>query len=100
MDWQTLLAVAAIAVAGLTLLARLLDKSLTVREHDEYRKGMERHAETTRLQLVRDIDRLEKQLSILEQTRPTTGELKTTADNVKEQIAEIKARLREFSKSQ
>ena len=93
MDWQAVLALIAIGIAGLTLMSRLLDKSLTIREHEEYQRGAERQNDMLREQFLREIDGLGRQLLVLEQTRPTTGELKTTADFAKEQIAEIKNRL-------
>jgi biopolymer transport protein ExbB/TolQ len=38
MDWTIVGTVAAILIAGVTLLTRLLDKSVSLREHSEYKE--------------------------------------------------------------
>ena len=64
MATDTIIALGALAIALLSLFSRTLDKSLTIREHDEYKRAV-----------VREIDRLESRINRLEETRPTTGEL-------------------------
>ena len=64
MSPETLIASGALVLALLSLLIRTFDKSLTIREHDEYKRAV-----------VREIDRLESRINRLEETRPTTGEL-------------------------
>ena len=46
-DWPLVLAIGAIAISGLSLLAKLLDKSLSIREHEEY-KGQEKQKDELR----------------------------------------------------
>ena len=80
-DWQTFLAIGALAVAGFTLIAKLLDNSLSVREHEEFK-------EHTR----RDVERIEKRIELIEQTRPSSGELKGITDGLKDQLRELKTK--------
>ena len=98
MDWQTILAIGALALAAFSFLSRTLDKSLSLREHDEYRKGAERTNDGLQREFWREVDRLEQRLNIIEQTRPTAGELKSTADSFKEQLSEMKQQMRENKK--
>ena len=47
MDWQTVLSIGALILAGMTLLSRTFDKSLSIREHeDEVRAEVWRNAIT------------------------------------------------------
>ena len=75
MDWQTVLSIGALIVAGITLLSRTFDKSLSIRENEEFRNGVTRDIAQLRSDYKRDDDRLEDRIKTLEQTRPTTGEL-------------------------
>ena len=108
LDWQTFIAIGAFAVAGITLLAKLLDKSLSIREHDEFRKGIERTTDGMKdeyLSLIRElqgqtrreIDKLENRLTFMDQTKPSVGQLQDTSTGLKEQISEIKNRINKQS---
>jgi len=64
------------------MLSRLFDKSLSIREHEEFRGAIRSEMDRMRAgirdgvdQLQRDDDRLEDRIKVLEATRPTTGEL-------------------------
>lgn len=74
MDGQTLDYIA-VGLASISLLARALDKSLSIREHEEFRANIRDQFLRVSEQHARDIDRLEKAIHTLEQTRPTTGEI-------------------------
>ena len=76
MDW---LAVGAVGLSVITMLMKILDKSLSIREHDEYRKGVER-----------EIDKIEARIGIIEATRPTSGMIETSLANLKERLDELK----------
>jgi uncharacterized protein YqgV (UPF0045/DUF77 family) len=86
MDWPALLAVGALLVAIFAALSRVLEKSLSVREHEEFRAGIARELAQIRIDYHRDDERMERRLDVLEQTRPTTGELeaKIRAERAKE----------------
>jgi BMFP domain-containing protein YqiC len=75
MDWQSVIAIGALLVAGVSFLARSFDKSLSIREHEEFRNSIRDQISQVRLDTRRDDDRLEDRIKILEATRPTTGEL-------------------------
>jgi hypothetical protein len=53
----------------------MFDKSLSIREHEEFRLSIKGDISQMRADYKRDDDRLEDRVKILEQTRPTTGEL-------------------------
>jgi hypothetical protein len=94
MSWsELLLPLFAVAIAALALMDRMLSKNLTIREHDEYRKGAERTTDGLQEGYRREVDRLEQRLNIIEATRPTAGELQQISANLKEQINEIKVRI-------
>jgi hypothetical protein len=94
LDSQTILASLLALIAGLAFVDRLLNKSLSIREHDEYRSGMTRTTDGIQDAYRREIDRLENRLLIIEQTRPTAGELQQVSTSLKEQIVELKLNLR------
>jgi flagellar motility protein MotE (MotC chaperone) len=69
-------------VAGIGVLSRAFDKSLSIREHEEFRNAVRAEMDRMRSgiqqsidQSRRDDDRLEDRIKVLESTRPTTGEL-------------------------
>jgi hypothetical protein len=75
LDWQIGLAFGALLVGAAGFLSRSFDKSLSIREHEEYRNSMLRNLEDIRTSYRRECDRLEDRIKVLEQTRPTTGEI-------------------------
>ncbi len=77
-DWTTFAAVGAMLFAAASLLSRLLDKSLSIREHEAYKDAVQR-----------DIHRVETRLAHLEQTRPTTGELEILAEALNKRIDQL-----------
>lgn len=78
-DLTILLAIGALAFSALGLLTRAFDKNLSIREYETYRKSVQN-----------DIERLERRLGHLEQTRPTTGELQILADGINKRIDEMR----------
>ncbi len=80
-DWTSLAAMVAVAVSVLTLVSRAMDKSLSIREHEAYKAAVDR-----------DIHRVEARLQLLEQTRPTTGELEILAESLNKRIDLIQDR--------
>jgi flagellar motility protein MotE (MotC chaperone) len=82
MDWQVVLSIGALLIAGISFLVRSFDKSLSIREHEEFRNAVRAEMDRMRVGLQqsvdqsrRDDDRLEDRIKVLEATRPTTGEL-------------------------
>jgi hypothetical protein len=75
MDWQAVIAIGALLVAGIGVLSRAFDKSLSIREHEEFRSALRGEIDRMRNDYKRDDDRLEDRIKVLESTRPTTGEL-------------------------
>ena len=75
MEWQTLLSLGALLLAGITLASNALSKSLSIREHEEFRTNLKADLAQVRQDYKRDDDRLEDRVKVLEQTRPTTGEI-------------------------
>lgn len=75
MEWQTIIAIGALLIAGASALSRSFDKSLSIREHEEFRNSLKADIAQMRQDYKRDDDRLQERIAILEQTRPTTGEL-------------------------
>ena len=77
-DWTTIAAEVAAIFAGITLLSRVFDKSLSIREYEAYREA-----------IARDIQRVEGRLNQIERTRPTTGELEILAESLNKRIDEL-----------
>jgi len=74
-NWTLLIALGSLIVAGVAFLSKSFDKSLSIREHEEFSKNTKERITQVEMQGQRDDDRLERRIEILEQTRPTTGEL-------------------------
>lgn len=81
-------------VGAVGFLSRTFDKSLSIREHEEYRNATKAQLDEIRnamLRLLADIksdfrreaDRLEDRIKTIEQTRPTTGEIEARMDKDK-----------------
>ncbi len=79
-DWAIISAIASAVVSLLVLVSRGMDKSLSIREYESYREA-----------IGRDIERVERRLQLLEQTRPTTGELEILAESLNKRIDHIGA---------
>ena len=77
-DFPTVIAIGALGIAGFSLISRMLDKSLSIREHDEYRKAVER-----------DILRVEKRLDFIEQSRPSNDTLGEVSSSLKARIENL-----------
>ena len=66
-------------VAVLVLADRIFGRSLTRGEHQEFKAA-----------LLRDVDRIEKRLDYIEQSRPTTGQLGEAIAGIREQISHMR----------
>ena len=69
------IALGAVVISALSLAAQLLGKSLSIREHEEFRNNIKDSLREIKADYIRDDARLEDRVKILEQTRPTTGEI-------------------------
>lgn len=78
-DLYVILSVLAAVFSALSLLSRMSDKSLSIREHEAYKEAA-----------ARDIHRVETRLSQIEQSRPTTGELQILAESFNKRLDELK----------
>lgn len=78
-DLTWLIALGALTVAVLSIFIRSFEKSLSIREYETYRNSVRA-----------DIERVEKRLQHLEQSRPTTGELQILAEGLNKRIDELK----------
>jgi hypothetical protein len=74
------IALGAVVLSALSLAAQLLGKSLSIREHEEFSKNTKERYEGLKSDYQRESDRLEDRIKILEQTRPTTGEIEARLD--------------------
>ena len=71
-DWSFVIAVIAILsflMSGFMFITTSLDKSLSIREHEEYKRAIQR-----------ELDQFRYDIHIMEQTRPTTGEIEARLD--------------------
>ena len=89
-DWPTFLAIGALALSAFAFVSRSMEKSLSIREHDEY-KSQEKEKAILRDKILEletksvraELDHLRRQIQILEQTRPTTEVLEARFNNLK-----------------
>ena len=92
MDWHNVIEIGAILIAGIAMMGRFFDKNLSIREHEEFRNAtrveldrlrvdLRNEIERMRLQRERDNDILTDRIKILEQTRPTTGEIEARLED-------------------
>jgi hypothetical protein len=72
---DTAIAVGAILLSALVAMDRMLSKSLSIREHEEFRRNIDKEFDRKDHQCERDFDAMLDRIRVLEQTRPTTGEL-------------------------
>ncbi len=75
MNWEIAATLGALALAAIGFLSRNFDKSLSIREHEEFRDRVKADIAQMRTDYKRETDRLEDRIKVLEATRPTTGEL-------------------------
>jgi hypothetical protein len=80
MDYQLIIAIGALAISALVALTRAMDKSLSIREHEEFRVNIKDRIAEVVVGYRRETDRLEDRIKTLEQTRPTTGEIEARLD--------------------
>jgi predicted NACHT family NTPase len=94
-----LTAVAAVLVAystsGAAKIESLRKEMLTIREHKEF-KGRVREYKKD---MLRELRHLSRRLTLIETTRPTTGELQGAASSLKEQLLALERRIEEASKA-
>ena len=75
MDWQMAGVVGAIVIGLYNVFSKTFDKSLSLREHDEFRANLNDNLKLIRDHIREDLNRIERRVELIEQTRPTTGEL-------------------------
>ena len=109
---NTLIALGAFLLAGVAILIKLLDKSLTVREHEEYKtatkellKGLQerqdqrlviREFKEWREQVNRDFDRLEDDLRIIDATKPSAETLGEAMKAVDLRVTHLESMIRDL----
>jgi hypothetical protein len=108
-DLMPLLALAALAMSLLTLVGRAFDKSLSIREHEVFKSGVENRlkeladrldkmAPSKRIKnlkedLLRDLERIERRLILIESTRPSNSELQTTSSTLSKRLDDTQSRI-------
>jgi hypothetical protein len=79
----TYIALGAVILSAIGLASQLLGKSLSIREHEEFRGNIKDALFQIQIAYRRETDRLEGRIQLLEQTRPTTGEIEARLDKKK-----------------
>jgi hypothetical protein len=77
--WTTFAAVGAFIIASIVAVRSVLSESISIREYVEFKQRMDR-----------DIDRIEKQIKFIEQTRPSAGQLDDAIRNIKDRLEDMK----------
>jgi hypothetical protein len=75
MDYQLVISIGALAVSVIVAFSRTLDKSLSIREHEEFSKNVNSALAGLKHDFERETDKINRRVELIEQTRPTTGEL-------------------------
>ena len=104
-----MIAIGALLIAVAGYASKTLDKSLSIREHEEFRKNVDdkfreiasrqdlrltiKTFDDWRDEFNRVTERTLNSLRILEQTRPTTGEQKAEMRGIKQRIKIIESKL-------
>jgi hypothetical protein len=70
-----MLSVGAILISIYVIVSNTFDKSLSIREHNEFKDQEKDKAQLRDTSLQRDLRRIEERIGVIEQTRPTVGEL-------------------------
>ena len=96
MDWQTLVALFAVAMAGITLLDRLLGRGLSIREHEAYKTGVEQQHKDSVAQTQREIDMIREEIKLLQAKVPTTGELDKVTHAMEQRLDRLEDQLRSY----
>ena len=71
----TYIALAAVVLSGIGLAAQLLGKSLSIREHEEFRGNVKESLKELKADYQRENDTLAERIKMIEQTRPTAETL-------------------------
>jgi hypothetical protein len=90
-DWSVIVAIGAVLISAIALIARSFDKSLSIREHEEFRGKVNDQFKQLRDDINRQLDQLHDdarhehdllldRIKVLEQTRPTTSEIMAHLD--------------------
>jgi len=125
-DWAPFIAILAVLTSiaalamniinsGASKIDELRKEHLSLREHDEYRHGvnnqfdavlkaLETKAPTERVReykddWLRELELLRQQVIRIDNTKPTAGELKGTADGLKEQLLALERRIEETARA-
>lgn len=78
--WDILIPVITVMVLALGIYLTNTSKFYTVREHEAFEQRAVNMHEILRAQVQREMDQVHMRLSVLEATRPTTGELQARID--------------------
>lgn len=87
--WSIITGLGLLATGVLAYFASALGKTLSVREHEEFKTAISRSFTEWARRFERDCDRLEQDIRLLQSTRPTAGELQAAMDAVKARIASL-----------
>jgi CHASE3 domain sensor protein len=109
-EWTIFLAIGSVLIAGAAFFWKMVDKSLSIREHEEYKKGVTaqvdlltkrqedrlviREFEAFVVQVRLDVHRIEDAIKVLDQNKPTTGELDLAARALDARITALEERIK------
>lgn len=109
---NTLIALGALMIAGIAMFMKWSDKSLSLREHQEFKETTRERLESLtaeqkkrleireftewREQVNRDFDRLEADLRIIDETKPSAETLEEAMRAITARVSHLEAMIREL----
>ena len=69
MDWHSIIEVGAILIAGIAMMGKFFDKSLSRSEHEEFRRATDRQIDQLREDCKRETDGLDERVRYLERNQ-------------------------------
>lgn len=112
MDVSLLVAIVAVGMAALTFADRMLAKTLSIREHEEFKRATDaqikqlferqevrlpiKDHDDWRQQFRREVDMLREELRLLQAKVPTTGELGVITKNLESRLDRLEEQLRAY----
>ena len=97
MEWQALVFFISFASLGLSvfvIFSRVTEKTLSVREHAEFKQMLDRDQGEWRVQFHREIDIMRDELRLIQSRVPTTGELDKVIEAVEARLSRMEDDLR------
>lgn len=77
---STYIALGAVVLSAITLAAQMLGKSLSIREHEEFRGNVKDSIRDLKADFQREADDLREQIRVIQGAVPTTREIEARLD--------------------